>query len=79
MGPLLRQWVLTPCPSPPSLWTWAAVTTHPILWLEEALALPPRVPGSLHILRAVGVGHGATYIWEKREEGLVKLERLKLG
>lgn len=62
-----------------SPWAWAAVTTHPILWLEEALPFPPRVPGSLHILRAVGVRHGATNIWEEGEEASVKPERLKLG
>lgn len=63
--------VLMPCPSPPpARWAWAAVLTHPILWLEEALLLPPGVPGRLHILRAVGVGHGATDIWGERRRGL---------
>lgn len=67
-----RQHVLQSCPSPPHpLWAWAAVPTHPILWLEEALLLPPRVPGSLHIPRAVGVGHGATDIWGRGREGSV--------
>lgn len=46
-------------------------STHSILGLEEALLLPPWVPGSFHILRAVGVGHGATDIWGRDGEGAV--------
>lgn len=44
-------------------------STHSILGLEETLLLPPWVPGSFHILRAVGVGHGATDIWGRDGEG----------
>lgn len=35
---------------------------HPKLRLEESLLFPPRIPGGLHILRAVGVGEGADHI-----------------
>lgn len=65
----------SPPPAPLGL---GSSNTHPILWLEEALPFPPRVPGCLHILRAVGVRHGATNIWEEGEEGSVKPERLRL-
>ena len=36
---------------------------HPILWLEESLLDPPVIPGSLHVLRAVGIRHGAGCVW----------------
>lgn len=62
-----RQCVYRPCPALLTLLqAWVAVPTHPILWLEEALLLPPRVPGSLHILRTVGIRHDATDIWGDR-------------
>lgn len=35
---------------------------HPILRLEESLLFPPRIPGSFHILRAIGVGKWANDI-----------------
>lgn len=65
-----RQWVLGPAVALPHvLQAWAAEPTHSILGLEEALLLPPWVPGSFHVLRAVGVGHGATDIWGRDGEG----------
>lgn len=65
---MLRLHVTTPTPSPSSL---GGSATYSILWLKEALLLPPRVPGCLHVLRAVGVGHSATDIWGRGRQASV--------
>lgn len=62
-------------PLPHLLQAWGVEATYSILGLEEALLLPPRVPGSFHVLRAVGVRHGATDIWGRKGEG----QCLRLG
>lgn len=75
-GPLPCSGSLGPAVTLPRvLQAWAEEPTHSILGLEEALLLPPRVPGSFHVLRAVGVRHDATDIWGRDGEG----QCLRLG
>lgn len=62
-------------PLPHLLQARAVEPTHPVFGLEETLLLPPRIPGSFHVLRAVGVRHGATDIWGREVEG----QCLRLG
>lgn len=47
---------------------WQYRLPYPVLWFEESLLFPPWIPGSLHILRTVGVRQWAIDIWYHKKK-----------